>query len=377
MILINDKMMDLSNSQKALVSDLVMAMIYAGYCWHKTTDFCLEESDKDILAQLQNNSGYEKRWQIYKELYSSNLGFWEKRKLEKFCAQEFCIWKSEIIIGCYSQIRINRNECETHYVDGIKYSDFEKNAYECDFKIDIEAPFNGFDIGGKKRLRGEVYSCHTYVNYGSNLPLCPNCEGDGYLRCKHCGGSGLGRLEQVGNYKGGEVKLKRAQCTYCYGQGKVQCSVCHGSGKVNLRSEKYQELQLFEEVQTVQNIVLVKMPFSNDLIQLQSENMNEMNQQVILLRKSIHNVISDKRKHVLDECKNVLDKQLLDLFYRIVYDEKESIIAYSSEAYLKVPIVSIINVSSKGQHPIYAIENYKKRNNTYESVTTFITKPLK
>ena len=377
--------MEYTDSQKILISDLVMSVICSGYYWHKTTSVCLEQSDEAVLKLLKDVTP----WQELDGADISKLGYWKRRKLKSMYfnpKQQFVIKHSKIIVGIYSQIRVKRENNKSHYIDGVKYTDFENNMYMYDFNVSPNALFEGFDTEGIKQLDGEIYSCHTYVNRGFNLPACPNCGGSKVFTCPQCNGSGFGKWEEVETFASGKTKMKRVKCTYCHGEGKIECDVCHGSGKINIRSERYQELRAYKETQTALMSVLVKLPFSHDLVQLRyaphETPLKVINPdgsfeggRLILQRKSGLNTIVDERNTLLGNVNNI-GRNILNLFYGIAYDESEEIVAYSAEGYLQIPASAIICTYRNAPHVIYAISNYKKEKGVYTPVTTFITKAL-
>ena len=361
-----------------------MSIICSGYYWHKTTSVCPDQSDESVLKLLKDIAP----WQALKDADISKLGYWKKRKLKSLYfnpEQPFVIKHSKIIVGIYSQIRIKRENHKNNYIDGIKYTDFENNMYTYDFNINPNALFDGFNEEGIKQLEGEIYSCHTYVNHGSNLPECPNCNGRGNFRCNDCKGVGV-IIKQVDKYANGNPKYGKIQCGTCFGKGYISCDVCHGSGKINIRSERYQELKSYKETQTACMSVFAKIPFSHDLVQLEytpSETpLKPIHQdgsfeegRLILLRKSAHNIMVDERNNILSNV-NEIGRNILDLFYKIAYDESEEIVAYSAEGYLQIPVSAVICTYHNKPHVIYAISNYKKEKDVYTPVTTFITKAL-
>lgn len=377
--------MEYTDSQKTLISDLVMSIICSGYYWHKTTSVCPDQSDESVLKLLKDIAP----WQALKDADISKLGYWKRRKLKGLYfnpEHPFVIKHSKIVVGIYSQIRIKRENNKYSYIDGVKYTDFENNMYTYDFNINPNALFDGFNEEGTKQLEGEIYSCHTYVNRGFNLPTCPNCRGSKFFTCPQCNGSGLGNWEKISTYASGKDKMKRVKCTYCHGEGKIECDVCHGSGKINIRSERYQELKSYKETQKACMSVFAKIPFSHDLVQLEytpSETpLKPIHQdgsfeegRLILLRKSAHNIMVDERNNILSNV-NEIGKNILDLFYKIAYDESDEIVAYSAEGYLQIPVSAVICTYHNKPHVIYAISNYKKEKDMYTPVTTFITKAL-
>ncbi len=58
------------------------------------------------------------------------------------------------------------------------------------------------------------------------LEMCPNCDGDGYLRCDLCGGNGY----TIERKPIGEKNVIIA-CQRCDGTGDIICPDCNGSGK--------------------------------------------------------------------------------------------------------------------------------------------------
>lgn len=376
--------MEYTDSQKTLISDLVMSIICSSYYWHKTISVCLEQSDDAVLKLLKDVTP----WKALDGDDISKLGYWKRRKLKSLYfnpKQQFVIKHSKIIVGIYSQIRVKRENNKNHYIDGVKYTDFENNMYMYDFNVSPNTLFDGFDTEGIKQLTGEIYSCHTYINRGSNLPSCPNCNGKGNFRCETCDGTGV-RIKHIDNYANGNPKYGKIQCGDCFGKGYIQCDVCHGSGKINIRSERYQELRSYKETQTALMNVLAKLPFSHDLVQLQytpnETPLKPIHQdgsfeegRLILLRKSAHNIMVDERNNILSNV-NEIGRNILDLFYKIAYDESEEMVAYSSEGYLQIPVSAIICTYHNAPHVIYVISNYKKEKGIYTPVTTFITKAL-
>lgn len=377
--------MEYTDSSPKLISDLVMSMICTDYPWYKTTSACPEQSNEIILELLRDTAV----WKEFHSAYSSKLGYWKRRKLRSLYfhpKQDLVVKQSKIIVGIYSQIRIKREYNKTIYIDGVKYSDFENNMYSYDFEVNPNTLFDRPHSDNVRQLKGEAYSCHTYINNGFNLPLCSSCEGKGFFSCPKCGGSGLGELEKVGNYASGQAKLKRVNCTNCHGAGQIQCDVCHGSGKINIRSERYQELKFYKEIQTAQMSVLAKMPFSNDLMQIlytpkeyllntASRNDTFNKGRLILSKKSAFNSVIDERNEMLRNA-NDIERNVLDLYYNVAYDDNDGFVAYSKEDYIQIPMTTIICYFHNVPHVIYAITNYKKQRGTYIPVTTFITKAL-
>ena len=59
--------------------------------------------------------------------------------------------------------------------------------------------------------------CNECAGTGwSRQTLCPNCKGNGVVKCTACNGTG--------EYKNGTI------CQYCHGTGEVICPLCHGTG---------------------------------------------------------------------------------------------------------------------------------------------------
>lgn len=389
--------MEWNNSYKQLLSEIIMSIIYGGFYWHKTLPLCSDLSEENLIDKIKDDSFFNifssNHWKKYKDgtSHSTKLKLWGKFKLNRTYKQKdnhkIIFKESDILIGIYYQIAVNRTNEGAYYIDGLKYKDFHNDISSYDFDLKLDNPLKNFDETGTRTLPDNIYSCNTYVNYGTNLPICSNCNGEGYIRCSHCNGTGLGKLEKVGNYASGNDKLKRAQCTYCYGSGRIQCQVCHGSGKLNIRSPKYQKVESFKEYQKARIIVLIKIPFSNQLIHLQysidefplnlthAENIFEGGK-VALIRESPQRVIIDNRQSILEHADET-EKEIANLYSQIAYNEDDGYIAYSSEEFIKIPVRVLINSSSKKQHPIYIIENYKKKKNEYIPTTTFFMQPIK
>lgn len=51
------------------------------------------------------------------------------------------------------------------------------------------------------------------------MDTCPECNGDGYLTCADCLGSGEGSTEH-------------SHCRTCRGDGTIDCDECEGTGEV-------------------------------------------------------------------------------------------------------------------------------------------------
>jgi hypothetical protein len=79
---------------------------------------------------------------------------------------------------------------------------------------------------------------------------CPKCNGDGFIRCWNCHGSGT-ELYDDGYYASGEEKKKRGKCSVCYGEGKYKCSECTGTGKIQFSSNQYQVTKKFEDIKKI------------------------------------------------------------------------------------------------------------------------------
>ena len=68
---------------------------------------------------------------------------------------------------------------------------------------------------------------------------CRSCDGDGYVECPKCGGSGeiRGSNDFIGGLTGGlftnvdpdDVK----ECSLCGGSGRKECGACNGTGEAN------------------------------------------------------------------------------------------------------------------------------------------------
>ena len=127
--------MEYTDSQKTLISDLVMSIICSGYYWHKTTSVCPDQSDESVLKLLKDIAP----WQALKDADISKLGYWKRRKLKGLYfnpEHPFVIKHSKIVVGIYSQIRIKRENNKYSYIDGVKYTDFENNMYKLKQVVD-------------------------------------------------------------------------------------------------------------------------------------------------------------------------------------------------------------------------------------------------
>lgn len=132
--------------------------------------------------------------------------------------------------------------------------------------------------------------------------------------------------------------------------------------------------------------VLAKMPFSNDLMQIlytpkeyllntASRNDTFNKGRLILSKKSAFDSEKDERNEMLRNA-NDIERNVLDLYYNVAYDDNDGFVAYSKEDYIQIPMTTIICYFHNAPHVIYAITNYKKQRGTYIPVTTFITKAL-
>jgi molecular chaperone DnaJ len=169
---------------------------------------------------------------------------WEERALKKLSkiVTKTRIESGYFVADMFLNISLIRGEITTEVIDGKEMDDFNSNPYDIDYEI---SPDDILDA---------MYSEPTWkvcaaVTHDAN-PACPECKGEGAVRCERCGGS---RREQYteGYFANGEEKIKTGQCPRCYGTGKTQCGKCAGSGKRQLFSKQAQTLKKFKDIKEV------------------------------------------------------------------------------------------------------------------------------
>jgi hypothetical protein len=162
------------------------------------------------------------------------------KKLSKI-ATEARIEPGYFLASMFSAVCVDRGVTTTEIIDGTKMDDFTRDPYDFDFAMSLgDLPYNDDNKHGPMQI-------YTVVTYDANqVPVCPNCEGEGFFQCEKCEGSG--REQYIdGYFANGEERIKTGQCSSCYGAGKIRCKRCLGSGKCQLLSNQYQIVKKFGE----------------------------------------------------------------------------------------------------------------------------------
>jgi hypothetical protein len=153
----------------------------------------------------------------------------------------------------FLNISIMREKITTDSIEGNKMDEFNREPYDFDYAI---SPDCIKDVLLNSKPTWEICAVSTH----DTSPICPQCKGNGFLRCENCRGSG--RQQYVdGNFAGGEERIKTGQCSNCYGTGKIQCDECAGSGKRQNFSEKYQIVKKFENIKKVMSYAVTSNTF--------------------------------------------------------------------------------------------------------------------
>jgi hypothetical protein len=162
-----------------------------------------------------------------------------------------------ILASSFCNIMVDRERVITEIKDGKELKECTiKNPYDIDYHLSpnhiAKVLKDWVAESSKKKKKKNQKEFFSVVTRNSNgkIPPCPNCKGEGALRCEHCNGSG--REQYVdGYYASGEERIKTGNCPHCYGRGNTQCEACDGEGKPQIYADNYQIVKSVENKQTV------------------------------------------------------------------------------------------------------------------------------
>ena len=207
--------------------------------------------DVQKWLQIFSTDGYRqsKDWRDLEYKKEKRRGLKILPKLAKNVSFE----RGYLVASVFMNISVVRDNVITEILDGRKeMDDFSSNPYDYDYGISPDDIQKTLKDVYKKPKRVPFFAI-TRDSAGHPIE-CPQCNGEGSIKCRKCKGSGREKYVD-GNFASGEERMKTGQCSKCQGKGTLKCKECAGSGKRQILSNQYQITKSFDDVKKISGLV--------------------------------------------------------------------------------------------------------------------------
>jgi hypothetical protein len=349
---------------------------------------------RNALEWLNVISDESKKWDFDNDYYYLKENQRALKKLGKIVT-EARIEPGYVLASMFLNVSVIRDQVKTFVIDGKEIDDvkdFNYDPYDIDYDI---SPDKIKNILQNPEPAWKI--CAVSTRKADQAPVCPNCDGKGFIKCEECNGSGR-RKYVDGNYAGGDDKIKSERCYNCDGAGKIRCNKCEGSGKRHFFSEQYQVIKRFKDIKKIMSYIFTSTTFDEyaadrrylsyrssrysdkqyENIELKEEiekwddfDNEELKDGIVMLYKTQKELIVDKNQILPDKCKGLYKinkKAAVDYFKK----DKEGKPACTIEKHLAIPLFRI-HFSTKIDEDEYTFDIYERSNG--EKACGFINLP--
>jgi hypothetical protein len=246
-------------SIKELFDDMISSYISGNDGYYRIKNkFDTQNLDAKRWLDILSSEGYER----IKREESDEFGYGPRRALKKLdkIAKNAYIEPGYLLASLFINVFVVRDKTVTETVDGKEFDEISRNPYDFDYGISPDTIQKALEEAwefDKKKKKPKWEICAVVTKGADDAPLCPNCGGNGFLRCEECGGTGKGEKYVAHTYATGKENTKIGQCPNCFGTGKIKCVVCNGSGKQQVFSDQYQIVKKFEDSKKLRSFACI------------------------------------------------------------------------------------------------------------------------